>query len=551
MVACPICSKQVRESQINAHLDSGCESFYEDENVAPSTPVSNFFQAASAKKNPSLGAKVPASSAKVPLGFTSSTKKEHKQEAQEATSAVKRLFDVEPVGKSAAPAGGEEPEEPPVKRTRHHGLVKAAPLAERMRPRSLDEVCGQELVGPDGVVRGLIEQDRVPSMILWGGPGTGKTTIARLIAHSAGNRFVEINSTSSGVGEVKKIFAEARSELGLTGRKTIIFCDEIHRFSKSQQDVFLGPVEAGIVTLIGATTENPSFKVVNALLSRCRTFTLAKLTDENITTILKRAVASEGLPSSTELIDDEFLAYLAAFADGDARTALNLLELAMDLSTRPTMTKDAMKRSLTQTLVYDRAGDQHYDTISAFHKSLRGSDADAALYYLARMLASGEDPLYIARRLIVVASEDVGLADNSMLSLATATYTACEKIGMPECRINLAHATIAMALSPKSTRAYRALGKAMDACLEPGVAGLSIPVHLRNAPTRLMKELGYGKEYKYNPNYKDGKVKQEYFPEKLKGATFLEDRDLGEKLDKDLEDDVSESLGEELLGPDG
>jgi putative ATPase len=368
-------------------------------------------------------------------------------------------------------------------------------------------------------------------MILWGGAGTGKTTIARCLASMVGSRFVEINSTSSGVNDCKKIFAEARGELGLTGRKTILFCDEIHRFSKSQQDCFLGPVENGQITLIGATTENPSFKVQNALLSRCRTFTLSKLTDENILEILERALAAEGQNIPENLLDSEFLKYLAAFSDGDARTSLNLLELAMSLSKRPNITKEEIKSSLTKTLVYDRAGDQHYDTISAFHKSVRGSDPDAALYYLARMLQSGEDPLYVARRMVVIASEDVGLADNTMLSLATSAYTAAEKIGMPECRIALGHCTVALCLAPKSTRAYRGLNNAYASLREPGVASLPIPIHLRNAPTKLMKELGYGDQYKYNPNYKEGKVVQEYLPEQLLGRTFLEDRDLGTEID--------------------
>ena len=407
-----------------------------------------------------------------------------------------------------------------------------------MRPRTLDEVCGQDLVGPTGVLRGLIESDRVPSMILWGGPGTGKTTIARVVANMVGSRFNEINSTSSGVAECKKIFAEAKAELGLTGRKTIIFCDEIHRFSKSQQDVFLGPVEAGTVTLIGATTENPSFKVQNALLSRCRTFTLSKLTEGDIVAILQRALEVEG-PNyePSEMVDEELIRYLASFADGDARTALNLLELAMDLSHRSEATKESIKASLTKTLVYDRSGDQHYDTISAFHKSVRGSDCNAALYYLARMIQSGEDALYIARRMVVMASEDIGLADNSMLTLATSTYAAAEKIGMPEARINLAHCAVALALSPKSTRAYRGLESAMAALKEPGVAAIPIPIHLRNAPTRLMKEMGYGAEYKYNPAFVDGKVKQEYLPEELRGSVFLEERDLGVEIDEDLADD--------------
>ncbi len=414
---------------------------------------------------------------------------------------------------------------------------RVAPLAERMRPDKLDEVFGQELVGPNGVLRSLIETNRVPSMILWGASGTGKTTIARCVANQAGSRFIEMNATSSGVAECKKLFADAANELALTGRKTIIFCDEIHRFSKTQQDVFLKPVEAGTITLIGATTENPSFKVVSALLSRCRTFTLQKLTTDDIQRILARALQSElSLTSSAPPppLDEEFLAYLANFADGDARTALNLLELGISLANRGEVTKEQMKASLTKTLVYDRAGDQHYDTISAFHKSVRGSDPDAALYYLARMLQSGEDPLFIARRMVVIASEDVGLADNSMLSLATSTFTATQQIGMPEARIPLAHCAVSLALAPKSTRAYRGLSSAFAALREPGIAALPVPIHLRNAPTRLMRELGYGKEYKYNPNYKDGKVKQDYLPDALLGRKFLEDRDLGTEIDPDL-----------------
>jgi putative ATPase len=534
MVSCPICGKNVKESNINAHIDSDCQSFVDeltssqgDPSSQKSAPVSSFFQPSSARK-----VSVQPSPAKVPSSPAIPTTPSQNASLRGSSTQTHHDITVDP--KRKRPEDSAEADGPP-KRPKINALQKAAPLAERMRPKTLDEVCGQELVGPDGVLRGLIEQDRVPSMILWGAAGTGKTTIARVIASMVGSRFVEINSTSSGVAECKKIFAEARSELSLTGRKTIIFCDEIHRFSKSQQDVFLGPVESGTVTLIGATTENPSFKVQNALLSRCRTFTLAKITDNDIVSILNRAVEVEGPNySPSELVDQDLIRYLATFADGDARTALNLLELAMDLSTRPRMTKEDLKKSLTRTLVYDRAGDQHYDTISAFHKSIRGSDPDAALYYLARMIQSGEDPLYIARRLIVVASEDIGLADHSMLTLAVSTHSAVEKIGLPEARINLAHATVAMALSKKSTRSYRGLNNAFAALDEPGVAGLPIPFHLRNAPTRLMKDLGYGKEYKYNPNYIDGKVVQEYLPEKLRGRRFLEDHDLGQQVDPDL-----------------
>ncbi|KAI4122276.1 MAG: hypothetical protein LQ347_006562 [Umbilicaria vellea] len=543
MVACPICSKPVKESKINVHIDSGCVTFVETASSPTpsqqnSAPVASFFRTPLAKKPPTpVSTKAEKQGSLTQQPSTNGTKQNPPPQAGNKRPGAPPGAENETTG-TPVESGSSFEDGPAAKRLKGPtALQKAAPLAERMRPRTLDDVHGQELVGPTGVLRGLIEADRVPSMILWGGPGTGKTTIARVIASMVGSRFVyarttEINSTSSGVAECKKIFAEAKGELGLTGRKTIIFCDEIHRFSKSQQDVFLGPVESGQVTLIGATTENPSFKVQNALLSRCRTFTLQKLTDSDIILILQHALEVEGpdyAPSS--LVDLELIAYLAAFADGDARTALNLLELAMDLSKRPNTSKSAIKSALTKTLVYDRAGDQHYDTISAFHKSIRGSDPDASLYYLARMLQSGEDPLYIARRLIVIASEDIGLADNSMLSLATAAYTAAEKIGMPEARINLAHAAVAMALSKKSTRAYRGLGNAMAALIEPGVAGLPVPVHLRNAPTRLMKELGYGKEYKYNPSYRDGKVQQEYLPEALSGKRFLEDNDLGTEVD--------------------
>ncbi|PKS10901.1 hypothetical protein jhhlp_002659 [Lomentospora prolificans] len=562
IIDCPACNKPVKNSDINKHLDSLCKDFITEPNAfqhpdaKPPSSYSSSQNGTNAPLNgtaarPNGSAFPPPTQQKRPAAafFQTPAAKRTATPSSQAQPAKlagqKRTFDDGP-GSNSSPLAETQSRvgSLSISPTAHTPTAakksktnRAAPLAERMRPESLDDVFGQELVGPNGVLRSLIETDNLPSMILWGASGTGKTTIARCIARMVGSRFIEMNATSTGVAEVKKMFQEAQNEAGLTGRKTIIFCDEIHRFTKAQQDVFLKPVEAGTVTLIGATTENPSFRVQAALLSRCRTFTLEKLTTDHINTILKRALKSseedDALPPSP-LLDDEMLNYLSAFSDGDARTALNLLEMAISLSRQDNMTKQGIKASLTKTLVYDRAGDQHYDTISAFHKSIRGNDPDAALYYLARMLQSGEDPLFIARRLVVVASEDVGLADNAMLSLATATYTATQQIGMPEARIPLAHCTVALCLAPKSTRAYRGLNNALSALREPGVAALPVPLHLRNAPTRLMQDLGYGGEYKYPPNYKDGKVRQQYLPSELVGRRFLEDRDLGTAIDPDL-----------------
>ncbi|KAK4155273.1 DNA polymerase III, clamp loader complex, gamma/delta/delta subunit [Chaetomidium leptoderma] len=571
MVVCPICNRGVKASAINSHIDSGCQTSLVDETKeAPNTssppdgtPSNTQSQPPSStqkKRSASTFFQTPAAKRQALTSLRTSTPLQTNGGNGGAKAGVKRSYDEGPGhnnspedtrnggngnGEGGAAASIAEPRTggPVTKRSKNN---RTAPLAERMRPDTLDDVFGQDLVGPNGVLRALIESDRVPSMILWGGSGTGKTTIARCVARRVGSRFIELNATSTGVAECKKLFAEAANELGLTGRRTIIFCDEIHRFNKGQQDVFLKPVEAGTITLIGATTENPSFRVQAALLSRCRTFTLKSLDQEDVQRILLRAlqqeVENDGLELSP-LIDQELLVYLSAFADGDARTALNLLELALSLTNRPPSddpsskpaTKESIKAALTKTLVYDRAGDQHYDTISAFHKSVRGSDPDAALYYLARMLQSGEDPLYVARRMVVIASEDVGLADSSLLPLATAAYTATQQIGMPEARIPLAHCAVALCLAPKSTRAYRGLNNALSALREPGVAALPVPVHLRNAPTRLMREMGYGKEYKYPPNYREGRVRQEYLPEGLVGRRFLEERDLGTEVDPDVE----------------
>ncbi|KAI9901334.1 hypothetical protein N3K66_003151 [Trichothecium roseum] len=555
-VDCPICEKPVIESKINDHLDSRCESFLfdstpPDSQAQPQPPPTQTQTQSSSQGKRKAAAFFGTPAPKRQIGEGKNLVTPVVNGSLKGFAGQKRSFDQGPGAAAASvnQGGGSQELNGDVgvngdgrassgdgRDSKKVKTNKAAPLAERMRPKTLDEVCGQDLIGPDGVLRGLIESDRVPSMILWGGSGTGKTTIARCIAKMVGARFIEMNATSTGVGECKKMFAEAANDLSLTGRKTIIFCDEIHRFNKAQQDVFLKPVEAGTVTLVGATTENPSFKVANALLSRCRTFTLKPLATEDVIQILTRALEEE-LPNypPSDLIDAEMVAYLARFSDGDARTALNLLELALSLTSRPNMTRESIRSSLTHTLVYDRGGDQHYDNISAFHKSVRGGDADAALYYLARMLQSGEDPLFVARRMVVIASEDVGLADSTLLPLATAAYTATQQIGLPEARIPLAHCCMALCAAPKSTRAYRSLNNAVAALKEPGVASLPIPLHLRNAPTRLMRDMGCGAEYKYPPNYRDGRVRQTYLPEGLLGRRFAEERDLGTEVDPDLD----------------
>ncbi|KAG7115943.1 ATPase WRNIP1 C26H5.02c like protein [Verticillium longisporum] len=404
-VDCPICNKPVKPNLINNHIDSGCESFVLDPSSSANTTSSPPPSTPSHTNGAGNMLTQPKRSAASTFFQTPASKRQ---------ATTNRVLTPNANGKAAdtcaTTPSGEQPQHPPAtqgvldapapKRTK---TARSAPLAERMRPQALDDVFGQDLVGSHGVLRSLIETDRVPSMILWGGSGTGKTTIARCIAHRAGSRFIELNATSTGVAEVKKMFLEAANDLALTGRKTIIFCDEIHRFTKAQQDVFLKPVEAGTITLVGATTENPSFRVGAALLSRCRTFTLQKLSVENIAAILRRAVAAECPGGPPPLLSD-------------------------------------------------------------------GANADHLL-----------------------------------------------------------------TLAPKSTRAYRALNNAYSALREPGVAALPVPVHLRNAPTRLMREMGFGAEYKYPPNYRDGKVRQDYLPEGMQGRRFLEDRHLGTEVDPDLE----------------
>lgn len=396
------------------------------------------------------------------------------------------------------------------------------PLADRMRPQTLDEFVGQdELVGPKSFLREAIVHDRVPSMILWGPPGTGKTTLALIIARETESEFLQLSAVGSGVKELRAVFAEARRNRE-EGKRTILFIDEIHRWNKAQQDALLPHVERGTVTLIGATTENPSFEVNAALLSRARVFILRQLTEEAITSIVRSALADleRGLSDQKKItFDDDALALIVRFAHGDARMALNTLEAcaARDRKITAKLVKQVLQRP---HLLYDKDGEEHYNIISALHKSMRGDDADAALYWLGRMLEAGEDPLYVARRLIRFASEDVGLANSFALPQAVAAHQACHAIGMPECAVNLAQAVVYLAKSKKSNALYMAYGAVQKDVRE--FANEPVPLHLRNAPTKLMKSLDYGKGYKYTPEYETPEdAEQEYLPERLRGREYI------------------------------
>lgn len=425
-------------------------------------------------------------------------------------------------GPAPPPAqGGEDrPAPSPAPPTKKQRLAAdPRPFAERMRPTSLDEFVGQHDVVH--ALGGLLARGTVPSMVLWGPPGTGKTTLARLLTRTAGGtppyRFVEFSATTASIADVKRVIDDAQNRLALGVSRTVLFVDEIQRFSRAQQDIFLPTVERGTLVLVAATTENPSFRLQSALLSRLRCVVLHKLSTDETCEVLRRALRRVEAPA---WITADVLRWIANASDGDARTALGALELALtagepSASTEHNMSHfaPALRRSFLQ---YDRAGDAHYDTISALHKSIRGSDADAALYWLARMVAAGDDPLFIARRLIVCASEDCCSAD--ALQLAVATYRACEIVGLPECGINLSHCTLVLAEHPKSTRSYRAWKRALATVDE--APNFPVPLHIRNAPTRLMRDIGYGKEYRYEPSYAHP-VFQEFLPPEMLGTRFV------------------------------
>lgn len=408
------------------------------------------------------------------------------------------------------------------------------PLASRIRPRNLQEYVGQEhLVGKDKILWQMIENDVIPSMIFWGPPGVGKTTLAKIIAHSSHSEFIDFSAVTSSIKDIKLVMKKAE-ESRKTGIRTIVFVDEIHRFNKAQQDAFLPYVEKGSIILIGATTENPSFEINSALLSRCKVFVLNALTPDDIIKLLKQAIRDErGYGLQTIHIDEECLSIIALFSNGDARTALNTLEMVIINSKKENneifVSKDIIEQCTnTKSLLYDKKGEEHYNLISALHKSMRNSDVDAAIYWLARMLEAGEDPLYIARRLVRFASEDIGMADSHALQLAIDGYQACHFLGMPECSVHLTHVVTYLSLSVKSNSLYIAYEKAKKDALNS--IAQPVPLHLRNAPTKLMKELNYGKGYQYAHDYPDKITTMSCLPDHLQDVSYYHPSNSGSEI---------------------
>ncbi len=410
------------------------------------------------------------------------------------------------------------------------------PLAARLRPETLEEYVGQtHLLGPGKVLRRLIESDRISSMIFWGPPGVGKTTLARIIAHRTKSNFIDFSAVTSGIKEIKAVMQEAENNRRF-GTRTIVFVDEIHRFNKAQQDAFLPFVEKGSIILIGATTENPSFEINGALLSRCKVFVLKELTVEDLLSLLRRALTDpRGFGSQKIEISDDLLEIIARFANGDARTALSTLEMAvlngeLDHSGTVTVTKETLEQCTSKkSLLYDKNGEEHYNLISALHKSMRNSDPDAAVYWLARMLEAGEDPLYIARRVTRFASEDVGLADPQALTVAISAYQACHFIGMPECSVHLTEAVVYLSLAPKSNALYVAYETAKKDAIEQ--LAEPVPLVIRNAPTKLMKDLEYGKGYQYAHDTKEKLTDMQCLPDALLGREYYHPTEQGREAE--------------------
>ncbi|KAM4026593.1 ATPase WRNIP1 [Anomaloglossus baeobatrachus] len=545
-VKCPVCAQKVPASEINTHLDTCLQK--------PSGAMAKKRRLSSGEGEAADGPHSPGwpqgvGGASFPLF--------HKPNAMErvsqgtpskapffSISSAKRTDIMQNInGASVCDAPKQEPE-----RKNLAEKLEGKPLADKMRPCTLEDYMGQnKVVGENSLLRPLLQANDIPSFILWGPPGCGKTTLAHIIAKNTNKnntRFVTLSATSSGTSDVREVIKQAQNERKLFKRKTILFVDEIHRFNKTQQDTFLPHVECGTITLIGATTENPSFQVNTALLSRCRVIVLEKISVEAMEMILRRAVHSLGIQVLQEneqaegsdasecqmYIEDKALRTLAHLCDGDARTGLNGLQLSVQsrLASGPDSQAQGMiikeehiKEGLQRShILYDRAGEEHYNCISALHKSMRGSDQNASLYWLGRMLEGGEDPLYVARRLVRFASEDIGLADPLALPQAVSAYQACHFIGMPECDVILAQCVMYLAQAPKSVAAYSAYSKVKEHLKNFKGPLPPVPLHLRNAPTKLMKNLGYGKGYKYNPMFSKP-VSQDYLPPEVKGITFL------------------------------
>ncbi|XP_076001043.1 ATPase WRNIP1 [Genypterus blacodes] len=587
-VQCPVCLKDFTNDKINGHLDV-CLL-----NTDRRPPADEESEPPVKKQRVSLAASPSGSAVNKPVVSSSSSSeifsmfRGNKSTKVSSQSERNGLFSMKQSPTSAVNKGvkrtllneadsGPSGVENPISRTSlppqgptargsgsdvlsvHTLLTTNKPLAEILRPNTLDEYFGQnKVVGQQTLLRSLLDSHEIPSLVLWGPPGCGKTTLAHIIASGSKKkgtaRFVPLSATSASINDVREVIKQAQNELRLCKRKTILFIDEIHRFNKSQQDTFLPHVECGTITLIGATTENPSFQVNAALLSRCRVVVLEKLSVEAMRSILCRALATLGIsvlgqdpanPKDGEQsdghgpkvsIEQNALDTIAFLCDGDARAGLNSLQLAVQAQVglaRPNalagactlqdivITEEHVKEGLQRShILYDKAGEEHYNCISALHKSMRGSHENASLYWLGRMLEGGEDPIYVARRLVRFASEDIGMADPSALPQAVSAFQACHLIGMPECEVILAQCVIYMARAPKSVDVYKAYGN-VKTCLRSHKGPLpSVPLHLRNAPTRLMKELGYAKDYKYNPAFSSS-VEQEYLPEELQGIDFF------------------------------
>lgn len=524
MVQCPICGKNVALELINSHLDE-CENDKEVIEIEDEPPKKKVKTALELAQSKSIG-DILGKKSKTP------EKREIRKEIKE---------DIKPsyISKTTAAEQSQLEEIKQLKLDLHK------PLAEKLRPKNLQEYIGQEhLLGNEGILKNLIVSNQLPSMILWGPPGVGKTTLARIITkfHKA-NKFIELNATNSGTAQIKTIFENSIKDFKLLNKKTILFIDEIHRFNKNQQDLFLPFIESGTIKIIGATTENPSFQLNNALLSRCKVFKLEKLEPIEITKVLNKGllylnkVRKLILNESLINLDKTTIDHISLISNGDSRIALNILELVnsyfKDFKGKILITDIKPILNKIPTL-YDKGGDFHYDSISALHKSIRGSNINASLFYLSIMLKNGEDPLYIARRLIRIASEDIGVVDESCLPFAISTYQAIQFVGLPEADLSLAQCVVKLANAKKSVKIYRAWKKIKEVINDENYS-IDIPYQLRNAPTQLMKEIGYSKGYKYNPDFKDGKVNQKYFfDSKLEDIDFFgESKDLGDIIDYD------------------